>query len=415
MSSAPTASPGRPPVDEAWILNADRAPAEPAEHIAAVDLLEDLLYQSDDVFALPPERVAELRVSVLRRALAHHVTGCPDYARFARSAALREDALIDEESLASVPLIPSSVFKRRDVVTKPVDGSVRVCVSSGTQGGRSRVHRDSTTLERFVGSIAQGAKLLGVDEDEDALIHVLGPDTDEAGDLWFSYVLSIVDLLHPTVFHVRGGVFDPEPVLDALAGAPRGERQLVLGPPVFVMKLAQFALDRGVRLDVGAGGGLVITAGGWKRFSGAALSRREMTGLAVRAFGLTGEADVRDCFNMVELNTVLFECAAHVKHIPPWLWITARDPGTLRPLPSGEEGVLAYLDALPTSYPGFILGDDFGVVVKDHACRCGRRSDTFEVSRRIQTIEARGCALKMDGAVKLPGDGRPNTDGEHTR
>jgi long-chain-fatty-acid---luciferin-component ligase len=144
----------------------------------------------------------------------------------------------------------------------------------------------------------------------------------------------------------------------------------------------------------------VITAGGWKRATGSVVPRDELTDLVVSAFALPEGGQVRDCFNMVELNSVLFECEHQVKHVPPWLRVTARDPGTLEVLPSGAQGTLAFLDALPTSYPGFLLSDDFGTVRYGVACPCGRTSDVLDVTRRIQTVEARGCALKMDGTVR---------------
>jgi long-chain-fatty-acid---luciferin-component ligase len=367
--------------------------------VRAVGVLDDLLYQTEDAFCFDEHQLLQVRAATIRGAYAHHLAGCPDYARFAATAKLHPEDLTDLAAIDRIPLVPTSVFKRRRLVTEPIAGEVRECVSSGTQGGRSTVLRDRVTLERFVGSVDQGSRLLDIDSAEDAQLYVLGPDTAEAADLWFSYVLSIVDLLHPTSFHVRGGVFELADLLEDLTHVPDGVRPVVLGPPVLVRELAEAALDKG-GIDLGTGRGMVITAGGWKRFSGASISRDELTDLAVSAFRLNGPEDVRDCFNMVELNSVLFECAHRVKHVPPWMRITARDPANLSVLPSGETGILAFVDALPTSYPGFILSDDLGVVRYDLACPCGRRSDTFEISRRIQTVEARGCALKMDGAVQ---------------
>jgi long-chain-fatty-acid---luciferin-component ligase len=102
---------------------------------------------------------------------------------------------------------------------------------------------------------------------------------------------------------------------------------------------------------------------------------------------------------MVELNTVLFECDRHRLHIPPWLHVSARDPGTLDALPSGQTGVLAWLDPTAASYPAFLLSDDFGVV-NDSACACGRSGESVAIVRRVRKVEARGCALKLDRAAQ---------------
>ena len=70
-------------------------------------------------------------------------------------------------------------------------------------------------------------------------------------------------------------------------------------------------------------------------------------------------------------------------------------PSTLKELPSGEMGILGFLDPTSTSYPGFILSDDFGKVYENVNCTCGVEGDFVEVIRRINKIESRGCALKM--------------------
>ena len=86
-------------------------------------------------------------------------------------------------------------------MTGPLDGQLRRCTSSGTQGGRSVVNRDRRTLERFLGSVSSTLEILDLDAERPTRFYVLGPDTVEAADLWFSYVLSIVDLIHPAEFY----------------------------------------------------------------------------------------------------------------------------------------------------------------------------------------------------------------------
>ncbi len=378
----------------------DQEPVTRITRITALDPLDDLLYQTDDLFALDEETIAGVRFAALSGAFRRHYEGCAEYRRYADGRGVGPAAISEPNRLDLIPLVPSSVFKRKELVTRPLDGEARVCVSSGTQGSRSRIVRDRRTLERFVGSVEQGGRLLGVDTEKPGQIFVLGPDTAEAGDLWFSYVLSIVDLLLPTSFHVRDGVFRLDELLESLDGRAPGVRPIVLGPPFLVRELAEAVKDRYGTLDLGSDDGLVITAGGWKRAAGSVVPRDELTDLVVSAFALSEGGQVRDCFNMVELNSVLFECEHQVKHVPPWLRVTARDPGTLEVLPSGAQGTLAFLDALPTSYPGFLLSDDFGTVRYGVACPCGRTSDVLDVTRRIQTVEARGCALKMDGTVR---------------
>jgi long-chain-fatty-acid---luciferin-component ligase len=104
---------------------------------------------------------------------------------------------------------------------------------------------------------------------------------------------------------------------------------------------------------------------------------------------------IRDVFNMVELNTAIFECEAGAKHVPPWLEVTARSGEDLSVMPPGEAGILAYLDPTPLSYPGFVLSDDIGYVGAQE-CSCGRLGKTLVLQRRLKVVEERGCGRKMD-------------------
>jgi long-chain-fatty-acid---luciferin-component ligase len=94
------------------------------------------------------------------------------------------------------------------------------------------------------------------------------------------------------------------------------------------------------------------------------------------------------------------DCEHGRKHCPPWLHASARAPKTLAPLGWGESGILAYLDPTATSYPCFVLSDDFGSVTRGERCPCGRSGDVLTIERRINRIEARGCALKLDLPVQ---------------
>jgi long-chain-fatty-acid---luciferin-component ligase len=139
----------------------------------------------------------------------------------------------------------------------------------------------------------------------------------------------------------------------------------------------------------------VVTGGGWKRVSGAALSppvfRERICGL----LRLGTEGQVRDAFNQVELNSVIFECAAHRKHVPPWVTAFTRDPQTLEPLPDGTPGLLSFVDASAESFPCIIVSDDVGVILRG-PCACGRDAVALRFIRRVERGGREGCAITLE-------------------
>lgn len=357
-------------------------------------LVETVVYGEDGLYDWDDATRRAFELEVVREAVELHYANCPEYQRYCAAEGFDPSALCSPEDITRVPLVPTSLFK--EIAFRSVDeGAVaKVCRSSGTQGSVSAVHRDDVTLERFVGSIRVSADQI-LEPRVNAEIFNLGPDTDEAGDVWFPYVMSLLALLRPARQYVVDGVFYPRVLVEDLAQLDPEVQPILVGPPILFLYLLRFLEEEGLSLALGARGGLVVTGGGWKAFTQEEVDRDRFVRLCVERLGLESPADVRDAFNMVELNTVLFECEQGIKHVPPWLVIEALDPETLIPVPHGEMGVLAFWDPLPTSYPGFVLSADFGKV-REQPCSCGRTGRGMHFLRRVERVEGRGCALTMD-------------------
>lgn len=357
----------------------------------------DRFVGEEGCFAPPPAEAARLRLGFVRDAVAWHLDDRSPYAAYAVRRGFDLGVLDRPEGLADVPLLPSALFKRAGVdLVHPAAADVLWTTSSGTRGSISRIPRDDTTLRRFFASIGNLTSEMADVQTPDVRVFNLGPQTDEARHLWIAYVMAGVGVLLPrSREYVRDGVLLLEEAVRDLA-AVDGERVAVIGPPPYLLELAHALSARGIRPRLRPDS-LLMTIGGWKRRSGERIPRALFDDTLAAATGLP-LAQVRDTFNMVELNSALIECPHKRLHLPPWVLARARDPETLTVLPSGRSGVLAYLDATAASYPGFVLSDDLGRVEEDVRCPCGRASDVLVLERRLNTMESRGCALKLDGA-----------------
>lgn len=343
----------------------------------------DVWISSDDIFAEDySERIARRNVEVARAIDAHSDRN--EYFRRYREA-LGEGV---------VPYLPSSLFKTvSDRISEATaEDSVRT-TSSGTQGSVSTVIRDDATLNRFFGSInASVQELLGIQNSE-TVGYNLGPTVEESNHLWISYVMAGVSLYFDTGFYVSNGTLQVETLYRDLAAHGEGSG-IIVGPPALVLELVEFLRSQDRSLKLGDDF-TVITIGGWKRRRDVEIARPEFIREVREGLGLASTSQVRDAFNMVELNTVILECGSGTKHVPPWLQVEALDIRELTPLDNGEIGILAYADPTAESFPAFILSDDFGAVDRDFLCSCGVQSDILSIERRINTLETRGCALKI--------------------
>jgi long-chain-fatty-acid---luciferin-component ligase len=288
-------------------------------------------------------------------------------------------------------LVPSYLFKSHPVHFDGLDVSgLKACTSSGTLGTKSVVHRDDRTLERFVGSVGYGiGHLLGRDHDRRRAF-VLSPPPADAGDLWFSYVLSLVDVFYQTGFYGAGGKIDFSRLWTDLQ-SESFYQPLVVGPPSLIVDFMAFLKRSGLTLDLGGKDAFIVTAGGWKNRASEQISPPAFRAQCACAFGLSPER-VRDSFNMVELNSVMFECEHHRMHVPPWLRVEVLDPITMREVEG--EGILAFLDPTAGSYPGHVLSEDVGRIERG-LCPCGIDGPRLTFLRRVKANEQRGCATKM--------------------
>ncbi|KQV90442.1 hypothetical protein [Rhizobacter sp. Root1221] len=360
------------------------------EVLNATSSLDCLVFGADP-FGLPLARQRVLRETHVRAALARHLAGCAPYAAFAERCGAGPHASLD-----TIPVIPTAAFKGRTILSVAPDEVVKWSLSSGTQGGQSRVGRDLVSVERLLGSVRAGIGLIESWHEDDVDVVHLGPSRKEAGDIWFLYVMSLIELLHPTTHHVVDGALDVGGAIDRIAELLRRDEGhvAVVGPPFRVMELVQVLGNQPGRVQ--AGNRLtVVTAGGWKRLSGQQIARDVFDARVRAAFGLAAPGQVRDVFNQVELNTVFFECSAHRKHVPPWVYATTRDPDHLAVQAPGTVGLLSYLDASASSYPSFLVTDDVGRV-HEGPCGCGRTGATVDVLRRVTRVSARGCSLALD-------------------
>lgn len=369
--------------------------------------LEELLYEGTTLrnLDLPPD----VRLDWFAQALEHHITTSPIYGALADRRGFTSRSVLETGSLDEVPLLPASIFKRRKV-TSGSTGAVQLTKSSGTQGAVSIVPRDQPTLERFVGSVIFGVRDL-FELSEAREVFVLGPHPDEADDIWFSYVLTLVGLLHETRFAVADGVLNHDDLFQQLANLAPGTKPAVVGPPSLLVDFLAWMSERDLSLNLGDREPFVLTAGGWKKRTDEQVSRDDLLQLVNTHLGVPANG-VRDTYNAVELNTVVFECEQAEKHIPPWLEVQARRPSDMSIAEDGDLGLLAFLDATAASYPAFYLSDDLGRVSDTkQVCPCGRPGPVLEISRRVQSAEQRGCGLSLNRYARSTRD--RNVEAEH--
>jgi long-chain-fatty-acid---luciferin-component ligase len=347
-------------------------------------------------FRLPPPEWEASVTAALRDAVAHHATHSAFYRAQCEAVGLRADDLVSREDLARIPLLPVRMFKQSDahvLMTASLADVELEIRSTGTGGVPSVARRDVRTTSRVVGAVSgQYREFFGIAMGAGLF---LCPSPAEAPEMGMIKVFNLLTgLLDDHAYVVRDYHFDPAEVLGRLDRWEKSMTRHVIGPPFLLGRLLRYLEleDTSRELDPGT---LVITLGGWKRYTGESIGREEFNARIERYLGVPADR-VRDMYGMIESNMLAIECEHHRKHVPPWAYVSIRDAAdTAVELPPGRTGVIALLDALCTSYPAFILSEDVGEV-DESPCPCGRTGQTVSFRRRLQGAELGCCAVSIE-------------------
>ncbi|MER2472848.1 long-chain-fatty-acid--protein ligase LuxE [Photorhabdus laumondii] len=360
------------------------------QEITASSEIDDLIFSSDPL-AWSYDEQEKIRNKLVLDAFRHHYKHCREYRHYCQ--AHKVDDNITE--IDDIPVFPTSVFKFTRLLTSQENEIESWFTSSGTSGLKSQVARDRLTIERLLGSVSYGMKYVGSWFDHQIELVNLGPDRFNAHNIWFKYVMSLVELLYPTTFTVMEERIDFVKTLNSLERIKnQGKDICLIGSPYFIYLLCQYMKDKNISF-YGDKNLYIITGGGWKSYEKESLKRDDFNHLLFDTFNLSNISQIRDIFNQVELNTCFFEDEMQRKRVPPWVYARALDPETLKPVPDGMPGLMSYMDASSTSYPAFIVTDDVGIMSREYGQYPGV---LVEILRRVNTRAQKGCALSLTKA-----------------
>jgi hypothetical protein len=144
--------------------------------------------------------------------------------------------------------------------------------------------------------------------------------------------------------------------------------------------------------------GFMITAGGWKVRGNAPMAEKEFRELIKERLGIPDE-NCKDFYGMSECSCSFPGCEGHYKHIPHSVIYPLVLDDDLKPLGYGKYGRFAFLDPVPTSYPGFIITGD-RVRILESCPSCDREGPVIESDvSRMGGVEDRGCGRILNQLI----------------
>lgn len=315
---------------------------------------------------------------------AHHRTRCPAYA--AMLDRLWPGGGTVAATLAEVPYLPVSLFKRLRLCSVPDENVVAELTSSGTTGQwRSRLPVDAETIDRQNRALSASLKaVLGAKRLPMLLLDTAAVLRDPA--LISARGAGLMGVMRHGRDHTFALAPDLTPERGAIDGflARHGGGPFVLFGFTFLVWHFHLAWP-GLRLE----NGILLHSGGWKAMADRAVDNSRFRAELSADHGL---ARIHNFYGMAEqLGSIFLEAEDGLLYPPPLSQAIIREPQSWRPAPPGREGVIQVQSLVPTSYPGHsLLTEDWGVMAPSGGLR---------VLGRVPKAPLRGCSdvLAQDG------------------
>lgn len=362
-----------------------------------IDPLKAVVSSTSDLYRLPQETLNALKTELIRDSFRFHYENNTYYRMACDEKGVTPSHINGYQDLIKIPLIPIAKFKsasNHELLSKPLNAIEHEMRSTGTSGLPSISRRCSDTVDVGVASVyAMYREFLKISKG--AGLYVC-PSTEEIPEMGMIKALNMLaGLLDTHRFMVKQERFIPEEAIAQLQQWDRKFTRHIIGPPFLIHRLLQFLKQTGQKLPLDRGS-MVITLGGWKRFTGQMISRREFNLLCEEYLGIPASG-VRDIYALVESNVMAIDDEHQVKHVSPYVHFSVRDMQDLsREVPDGEQGVLAILDPLSLATPGMILTEDIVSLIPGES-PSGRSGQRMEyIMRAPSSLEFGCCAVNLE-------------------
>ena len=340
-------------------------------------------------FSLPQREKSKLFRAELQRLTLHHYAHCAEYRRILD--AMNADPAVEREA-SEAPFLPVRLFKKYELSSVDKSEVSATLKSSGTSGQSV----SKIVLDRGTG-INQKKALAKITADfigsERLPLLVLDSATVLKDRALFSArgagILGFGNFGIDTTFALDENMDLNVDLVDAFLARHQGKRILLFGFTFMVWKRFAEPLQRlGKRLSLE--NGVLIHGGGWKKLKDQSVQNSDFRKGIERVAGIKR---IHDYYGMAEqTGSIFMECEMGRYHCSIFSEVILRRPD-FSLCEIGEKGIVESLSLLPRSYPGHVLlTEDYGTLLGEDDCACGRLGRSFRIDGRIEAAELRGCS-----------------------
>lgn len=370
-----------------------------------------------------PAKKEDLLLTVLKQQILQGLESCSPFRNLLDAQRVDLGSI---QSLAELPFLPVSVFKREQPLCfLTQDDIYRILESSATTGQQpSRIAIDRATAQLMTkGVTAILADYIGTQRRPYLVFdQAPGAGKGRASNARLAAVQGLLAFATEICYALRPAIPEEE-----LKADPDGLVLDLDAIEAFCMKyndsnVIAYGFTYAVYLHLGGGlessnkdikklmqkfGGVllpkchILHSGGWKKLQQLSVNKEVFNHAISSVLGNTVQM-VIDYYGMVEQLGVIYpDCSEGNKHAPRFAQVIIRTPLDWSPSKVGETGIIQVLSALSPSFPGqSLLTEDMGRVIYEDGCPCGRAGIAFRFVERVPKAEIRGCSDVQRRSVK---------------
>jgi long-chain-fatty-acid---luciferin-component ligase len=284
--------------------------------------LAEMICELEQASRLPDADRREGTVRLVMRLFAHHYEHNSFYRSLCEEAGVDPRTVTTSSAMAAIPLLPVGLFKQSNthvLLSRPLDEVELEIRSTGTSGVPSVARRDSrTTTAVALALMAQYREFFSISGGAGLF---LCPSPAENPEMGLAKVFNLFcGLLDRSHYALHGHRVREDEAVEFLADAQGNSLRHVFGPPFLVNRLLDYLVKSGSELKLDEDS-LVVTLGGWKRYTGATIDERRFREKAAQRLGIA-QANIRDMYGLIESDMLAIECEYHNKHVPPWCHVS---------------------------------------------------------------------------------------------
>lgn len=341
-----------------------------------------------------------LFIRAVRDNAAHHRDHCPFYRDLLTRRSFDLDSVKTVADCVRLPVIPASFFKYHVALSMAPADSHIYATSSGTQGQKTQMYFDRSTLRMGVKMVTRVLHYHGFISPWPVHYIMLGYEPSEGNPMGSAQTAMGITRFAPALrrtFVLRhtpsGYEADAFGALRALQRCQRlGLPVRLVGFPSYLHMLLTRLRDMDLRLRLPRRS-LVLLGGGWKQYDDRIIPKEELYAMAEEYLGIP-ERRCRDFYSAVEHSVAYAECVHHHMHVPIYSRVIIRDVRNLEPVGYDTPGILSFVTPLVTSAPlTSVMMGDLAVLRDGRECGCGITSPYFEVLGRAGVSPLRSCAI----------------------